>query len=39
MGVSDSEKKRLLDSYQALKEKGYRSSDDISETRRSGAAR
>ena len=39
IGVSESEKKRLLDSYRALKEKNYRSSDDFSAARKSGTAR
>jgi dihydrodipicolinate synthase/N-acetylneuraminate lyase len=39
LGVGESEKKQLLDSYRALKEHDYRSSDDFSETRRSGTAR
>ena len=34
IGISESEKKRLLDSYRDLKEKDYRSSGDFSEPRR-----
>jgi hypothetical protein len=37
--VSESEKKQLLDSYRALKEKDYRSSADLSAAKRSGTAR
>jgi len=39
LGVSESETKQLLDSYRALKEKGYRSSGDFSAAKRSGTDR
>jgi 4-hydroxy-tetrahydrodipicolinate synthase len=39
IGVSESEKKQLLDSYRALKKQDYRSSGDFSEAKRSGTAR
>jgi dihydrodipicolinate synthase/N-acetylneuraminate lyase len=39
LGVSESEKKQLLDSYRALKEIGYRSAANLSAARSSGTAR
>ena len=39
LGVGESEKKQLLDSYRTLKERDYRSSEDFPERRKSGAAR
>jgi 4-hydroxy-tetrahydrodipicolinate synthase len=39
LGVGEAEKKRLLDSYRALKEQDYRSVDKFSAARRSGMAR
>jgi 4-hydroxy-tetrahydrodipicolinate synthase len=39
LGVSEAEKRQLLASYQALKEKDYRSPDNFAEARRSGTAR
>ncbi len=39
LGVGEAEKKRLLDSYRALKEQDYRSVDKFSAARRSGTAR
>jgi 4-hydroxy-tetrahydrodipicolinate synthase len=38
LGVAESEKRRLLDTYRTLKEKDYRSSEDFSECRKSGTA-
>ena len=38
IGVSESEKKQLLDSYQALKEKNYRSSENAPATGKTRAA-
>jgi 4-hydroxy-tetrahydrodipicolinate synthase len=38
LGIGESEKTKLLDSYRALKEKDYRSLDDFSAARRSGTA-
>jgi 4-hydroxy-tetrahydrodipicolinate synthase len=39
LGIGEAEKKQLLDSYRALKEQDYRSSDNLSEAKRSGTAR
>jgi 4-hydroxy-tetrahydrodipicolinate synthase len=39
LGIGESEKNQLLDSYRALKEQDYRSVDKFSEPRRSGTAR
>ncbi|HEX9270800.1 MAG TPA: dihydrodipicolinate synthase family protein [Candidatus Binatia bacterium] len=39
LGVSESEKTQLLDSYRTLKERDYRSSEDFPERRKSGAER
>jgi 4-hydroxy-tetrahydrodipicolinate synthase len=39
LGIGESEKKQLLDSYRPLKEKDYRSSESFSQGRRSGTAR
>jgi 4-hydroxy-tetrahydrodipicolinate synthase len=39
LGIGESEKKQVLDSYRALKEQDYRSVDKFSEARRSGTAR
>jgi dihydrodipicolinate synthase/N-acetylneuraminate lyase len=39
LGIGESEKKQLLDSYRDLKEKGYRSSEDFSARRKRGMAR
>ena len=39
LGIGESEKKQLLDSYRALKEKDYRSSGSFSQDRKSGTAR
>lgn len=39
LGVGESEKKQLLDSYRALKAKDYRSSESFSQGRKSGTAR
>jgi 4-hydroxy-tetrahydrodipicolinate synthase len=39
LGVSESEKKQLLDSYRSLKDKDYRSSETFSHGRKSGTAR
>jgi 4-hydroxy-tetrahydrodipicolinate synthase len=39
LGVGESEKTELLDSYRTLKERNYRSSEDFPERRKSGAAR
>jgi dihydrodipicolinate synthase/N-acetylneuraminate lyase len=39
LGVSESEKSQLLDSYRALKEEDYRSSAHYSEVTRGGTAR
>ncbi len=38
LGIGESEKKQLLDTYRTLKEKAYRSSEDFSERRKSGTA-
>jgi 4-hydroxy-tetrahydrodipicolinate synthase len=38
LGVGESEKKQLLDSYRALKGKDYRSPEDFAERRKSGMA-
>jgi len=39
LGIGESEKKQLLDSYRALKEIGYRSAANLSAARSSGTAR
>jgi 4-hydroxy-tetrahydrodipicolinate synthase len=39
LGISEPEKKQLLDSYRALKEQDYRSADKFFDARRSGTAR
>ncbi len=39
LGIGESEKKQLLDSYRALKKKDYRSSESFSHSRKSGMAR
>ena len=38
LGVAESEKRQLLDTYRTLKEKDYRSSEDFSKRRKSGMA-
>src|SRR4029434_3116124 len=39
LGISEAEKKQLLDSYRALKQIGYRSAANLSAARNSGTAR
>lgn len=39
LGIGESEKRQLLDSYRTLREKDYRSSEDLSARRKSGMAR